>query len=622
MAVLVCLGWKQTAYAENTVIAKEFWGNQLSSYEYKIYSAIHEYAANGGKGNIEVEFIYDGIWDQGEQELKNKVSDMVARAESAFCFDYPLFWCKNFSYEMQAEGDQLTITLEAEPYYENFWEELPAVADGIHALEEQIRQSGNTEDDFLLVQDIFLMVMDKLEYSYRVDEICQDSAYDDGIVHTVAAAVIPEYHNRGVCSAYSGLFQIMCNDLGIPCIQVTNSLESSEPHSFNLVYLEEEWYVVDVTWADQESEIDWKYFLAGSQIALKEHELGNQLACSMVQTRFSNVEIADTYYYDWTEGTLAWDIPESVVYDANDLEAEKELTVTAYSEPDSIAVKENMEFTVDNTTILEHDTKGQIAVDASKTGFIKLSVSARYVDDTLSGEVYVKSYPEYIETDTGWIVMCRYAKFLAPSILENEAQYYDLTTEKVPYMISFAKSSLMKMESEKVYDFSVSLFTGFESTDYVEGLPQQEEEETLSQLEFIRTVLKRQIQQMERKLAKSDMLFGISFSDFDTVYQEGVLTYHLPEELQQYYGKQIYGYAFSPDGQYQDCGVFDISEDGTLTVMEPFEAMYFYEQPWKTMEEYQRNVLLMGVAAVVVLLAGLLYVRLRRKKDDEDDFII
>lgn len=46
----------------------------------------------------------------------------------------------------------------------------------------------------------------------------------------------------GDCMAYSGSFQFLCNRVGIPCVLV-----SSQVHQWTMVYVEGQWWDVDVT---------------------------------------------------------------------------------------------------------------------------------------------------------------------------------------------------------------------------------------------------------------------------------------------------------------------------------------------------------------------------------------
>lgn len=58
-----------------------------------------------------------------------------------------------------------------------------------------------------------------------------------------------------VCAGYAQTFEMLCNGAGIDCITVT-----SAEHQWNKVRVNDSWYNVDVTWADQSSYIYYVYF--------------------------------------------------------------------------------------------------------------------------------------------------------------------------------------------------------------------------------------------------------------------------------------------------------------------------------------------------------------------------
>ncbi len=67
---------------------------------------------------------------------------------------------------------------------------------------------------------------------------------------------------KAICTGYANSFQLFMTVLGIPCINVEGSaFEDYEPHCWNMVQLEEQWYYVDVCWGDsgRDSGGNYKY---------------------------------------------------------------------------------------------------------------------------------------------------------------------------------------------------------------------------------------------------------------------------------------------------------------------------------------------------------------------------
>lgn len=59
-----------------------------------------------------------------------------------------------------------------------------------------------------------------------------------------------------VCAGYALGMSLLCNDAGIDCVGLT-----STGHAYNRVRINDTWYNVDATWADQSSGIYYKYYL-------------------------------------------------------------------------------------------------------------------------------------------------------------------------------------------------------------------------------------------------------------------------------------------------------------------------------------------------------------------------
>jgi uncharacterized repeat protein (TIGR02543 family) len=58
-----------------------------------------------------------------------------------------------------------------------------------------------------------------------------------------------------VCAGYAQAFEMICNGLGIDCIAVTSS-----NHEWNKIRVNDSWYNMDLTWADQSSWTNYVYF--------------------------------------------------------------------------------------------------------------------------------------------------------------------------------------------------------------------------------------------------------------------------------------------------------------------------------------------------------------------------
>ena len=79
---------------------------------------------------------------------------------------------------------------------------------------------------------------------------------------------------KGQCFTYSQMFQYIMNQLDIDCIHIEGLARNSRlygSHTWNQVYVNGQWYLIDVCWDDPETGFHYKYFLRGQD------ELNNRI---------------------------------------------------------------------------------------------------------------------------------------------------------------------------------------------------------------------------------------------------------------------------------------------------------------------------------------------------------
>ena len=86
--------------------------------------------------------------------------------------------------------------------------------------------------------------------SYDVDELSNDTNFINDSYKAYGALV----NHKAVCSGYAKAFDLLAKKCGLSSIVVTgtavNSNNQSGPHAWNQIYLDGEWYNVDVTFED------------------------------------------------------------------------------------------------------------------------------------------------------------------------------------------------------------------------------------------------------------------------------------------------------------------------------------------------------------------------------------
>lgn len=105
----------------------------------------------------------------------------------------------------------------------------------VRAIHDTIAQNVEYDDDFMNLSESEQSAYEVTAYTQSVYSVlCRDLT---------------------VCAGYAQTFEMLCNAAGVDCITVT-----SQAHQWNKVRVNDSWYNVDVTWADQSSYISYQYF--------------------------------------------------------------------------------------------------------------------------------------------------------------------------------------------------------------------------------------------------------------------------------------------------------------------------------------------------------------------------
>lgn len=136
-----------------------------------------------------------------------------------------------------------------------------------HSVEEEALVQAWAEDyaqtldgpDRIKVKEIYEQIIRMTDY----DEGDENARVDGISVHSPYSII---KNGRGVCQAYASLFQLVCEQAGIPCRyrtgRATRPDGRSELHAWNLVLIDGTWWGVDATWGDpvfRDGHMDPKY---------------------------------------------------------------------------------------------------------------------------------------------------------------------------------------------------------------------------------------------------------------------------------------------------------------------------------------------------------------------------
>lgn len=264
-----------------TVSMNRYYYEQLDEYGQKIYDELHNNLDEIKKGDFSIEFGLE-FNDLLNSENGSKVlNDSFQVAVNALTMDNPDLYYINITkicletrtikrafsktHEVticSSEDGVLSAGFENQEYINN----TRTTLEGIKGEIIKACKDKTTKDQIRIVHD------------YLVDTIEYDGDAGSNIYNIYGALV----SRKSVCEGYARTFKYILDDLGIPCIIVcgvgTNTNGETEKHAWNYVYLNNNWYAVDVTWDDpiitggkMNDTIKYAYFLKGSEEFFKDH---------------------------------------------------------------------------------------------------------------------------------------------------------------------------------------------------------------------------------------------------------------------------------------------------------------------------------------------------------------
>lgn len=156
----------------------------------------------------------------------------------------------------------------------------PVDAETLEQSVEQVRQVRSlaketaeriltdTMDDEDKLRAIYRFLVENTTYDYRY--------YQDPVALPYASrtAVGPLQNGTAICGGFSWAFQMLCEEAGIPCWNVTGT-GAGEEHMWNCALLDGEYRYFDTTWdAGRQDESQWRYFARTEDEISQDHVWG------------------------------------------------------------------------------------------------------------------------------------------------------------------------------------------------------------------------------------------------------------------------------------------------------------------------------------------------------------
>lgn len=197
-----------------------------------------------------------------EEPIKDKdvFIELCRRALYQVRRDYPESFLNNqteFVYYSNQNGYYRVVYTFG--YLDLSAEQKQAMFDEIDRIVEQGKQQ--TDSTVELLQYFQETLVDRVEYDEQAAQ--SDSTQYPTAFHAYGALM----EGKAVCQGYAYAFKLLCDKAQIPCWIVTGFYK--EPHAWNYVWLDGDYYMVDLTWDDGENRAsDAPTFLAGKKYAV------------------------------------------------------------------------------------------------------------------------------------------------------------------------------------------------------------------------------------------------------------------------------------------------------------------------------------------------------------------
>jgi len=281
--------------------------DQLTTPEKKIYQAVLS-ATKESTPKFEVTVTYDDTKNKlNKTDFGSQLGTNSANAFSVLINDHPeLWWIGTYSYSYY--------------YYKNF----------MHKITYNLKLK-NTSYNYFSTENIMnlnrKLDMEKIDIMKKITDLNLTTHYailryihdylivkntyllDNSRTHirNIYGSMI---ENRCVCEGYAEAFQYLAQQFNIECI-----IARSSSHEWNLVKMDNNWYIVDITWDDPESnptgygydkKVKTDYFLAGTTF-VENNDKNNEhkLVYSYYKgyNSFDYPQISDDFYTPNTEET-------------------------------------------------------------------------------------------------------------------------------------------------------------------------------------------------------------------------------------------------------------------------------------------------------------------------------
>lgn len=227
------------------------------------------------------EEIYQALIEKGESIVINNCNDaeLIRKVFKSVLYDNPeVFYIDSFQY-IQHKNNTITVM----PIYNMRLDEIEKAEIILEAYKEDVLKHVNpTMSDYEKEKIIYDYIAINTEYSI-------ESNHNQNL-YSVALG-------ESVCLGYTRMFQYLCHQVNIPCTIVTGTNIEGIGHAWNVVCIDDKWYMVDCTNGmgqldDSKEEISYYYFNITRELLLRSYGIDNIVKvpeCNSIEVDYFNI---------------------------------------------------------------------------------------------------------------------------------------------------------------------------------------------------------------------------------------------------------------------------------------------------------------------------------------------
>ncbi len=227
--------------------------SQLDTAQKIIYDAV---VANPGKLSITINFA-DGVFDYN----KNWNQEYFTEVMNALCTDRPdIFYYAGYSIGGGAFHSNVkyvkTLNYNCGVYDESIYtsSNLTAYYNTLMAKVPQVPVDTSNRYNFI-----------KSLHDYLAENVYYPDLNTSDYVMSAHDAYGALIEGRAVCQGYSDAVKLICDYYSIPCVCISGTANGGG-HMWNAIQMEDgKWYLMDLTWDDQDHKTYYDFFLVGTQ---------------------------------------------------------------------------------------------------------------------------------------------------------------------------------------------------------------------------------------------------------------------------------------------------------------------------------------------------------------------